>query len=75
MDISHLQVEHVSTYAESVASSRSDNARGSEYSSSVPVLEKRAQAVKANAALRLAEQEHWRKLEGEIKLLEIEKKT
>ena len=71
---SHLQTEHVSAYAESIAASKSDISRASRYSSSSVVLEKRVQAVKANAALRLAEQEQLRKLEGEIKLLEIEKK-
>ena len=71
---SHLQTERVSAYAESIAASKSDISRASRYSSSSVVLEKRAQAVKANAALRLAEQEQLRKLEGEIKLLEIEKK-
>ncbi len=38
------------------------------------VPEKRAQAVKANVALHLAEQEQSQKLEGKIKHLEIEKK-
>ena len=71
---SHLQTERVSAYAESIAASKSDISRASRYSSSSVVLEKRAQAVKANAALRLAEQEQLRKLEGKIKLLEIEKK-
>ena len=71
---SHLQTEHVSAYAKSIAASKSDISRASRYSSSSVVLEKRAQAVKANAALRLAEQEQLRKLEGEIKLVEIEKK-
>ena len=57
-----------------MTSYKSNISRGSQHSSSSVVLEKRAQAVKANVALRLAEQEQWRKLEGEIKLLEIEKK-
>ena len=57
-----------------IAASKSDISRASRYSSSSVVLEKTAQAVKANAALHLAEQEQMRKLEGEIKLLEIEKK-
>ena len=71
---SHLLTENVSAYPESVAACGSDISRTSRYSSSSAVLEKRAQAVKANVALRWAEQEQWRKLEGEIKLLEIEKK-
>lgn len=74
MDNSHLRREHTSPYAESVESYRSNSSRGSKHSSSSVVLEKRAQAVRANVALRLAEQEQWRRLEGEIKLLEIEKK-
>ena len=73
MESSYSQREHV-PYAESAISYRSNISRGSQHSSSPTVLEKRAQAVKANIALRLAEQEQWRKLEGEIKLLEIEKK-
>lgn len=74
MDNLHLKREHVSSYAESVDSYKSSIPRGSKYSSSSVVLEKRAQAVKANIALRLAEQEQCRRLEGERKLLEIEKK-
>jgi hypothetical protein len=73
MESSYSQREHV-PYAESAISYRSNISRGSQHSSSPTVLEKRAQAVKANIALRLAEQEQWRKLKGEIKLLEIEKK-
>ncbi|CAB3987693.1 ---NA--- [Paramuricea clavata] len=57
-----------------IRSYRSNRSRVPKHSSSSVVLEKRVQAVKANVALRLAEQEQWRRFEGEIKLLEIEKK-
>ena len=55
MENSHLQKEHISPYAESVTSYKSNISRGSQHSSSSVVLEKRAQAVKANVALRLAQ--------------------
>ncbi|CAB4036970.1 Hypothetical predicted protein, partial [Paramuricea clavata] len=48
MDNSHLRREHISPYTESVESYRSNSSRGSKHSSSSVVLEKRAQAVKAN---------------------------
>ena len=72
LENSHLQREHASPYAESVDSYRSNVFRGTKCSSSSAVLEKRVQAVKTNVTLRLAEQEQRRKLEREIKLLEIE---
>ncbi len=46
----------------------------SELSSRSSVKEKRIQAAKANLALRLAEQEQRRVMEGELRLHEIEKK-
>ena len=64
--------EHV--YAESVASHRSSVSRVSELSSRSSVKEKRIEAAKANLALRLAEQEQRRVMEGELRLHEIERK-
>ena len=61
-------------YAESVASHRSSVSRTSDFSSRSSVKEKRIQAAKANLALRLAEQEQRRVIEGELRLHEIEKK-
>ena len=72
MTTSATNVDH--TYAESVTSHRSNVSRESNVSSRSSVQEKRAQAAKAKLALQLAEEERRRMIEGELKLLEIEKK-
>ena len=61
-------------YAESVTSHRSNVSRMSELSSRSSVKEKRIEAAKANLALRLAEEEQRRAIEGELRLHDIEKK-
>ena len=60
-------------YAESVTSHRSNVSRMSELSSRSSVKEKRIEAAKANLALRLAEEEQRRAIEGELRLHDIEK--
>ena len=61
-------------YAERVTSHRSNVSRMSELSSRSSVKEKRFEAAKANLALRLAEEEQRRAIEGELRLHDIEKK-
>ncbi|CAB4029846.1 Hypothetical predicted protein [Paramuricea clavata] len=69
--LSTIQKEHV--YAESVTSDRSSVSKASSQSSRSSTQEKRVQAAKAKLALRLAEAERHRVLEGEFRLEDIER--
>jgi hypothetical protein len=70
--LSTIQKEHA--YAESVTSNRSSISQASSQSSRSSAQEKRVQAAKAKLALRLAENERNRVLEGEFRLQDIERK-
>lgn len=70
--LSTIQKEH--EYAESVTSNRSSISKASSQSSRSSAQEKRVQAAKAKLALRLAEDERNRVLEGEFRLQDIERK-
>ena len=61
-------------YAESAASHKSNRSRTSRTSSRSSVQEKRTNAAKVKLALQLAEEERRRTIEGEPRLLTIEKK-
>lgn len=65
---------HDYEYAESAASHTSHRSRTSRTSSRSSVQEKRANAAKAKLALQLAEEERRRTIEGELRLLTIEKR-
>jgi hypothetical protein len=70
--ISTIQKEHA--YGESVTLNRSSISKASSQSSRSSAQEKRVQAAKAKLALRLAEDERNRVLEGEFRLQDIERK-
>ena len=70
--LSLIQKEHA--YAESVTSNRSSISKAPSQSSRSSAQEKRVQAAKAKLALRLAEDEQNRVLEGEFRLQDIERK-